>query len=258
MTSIARPTPSDPMSIASPHKCLLTLTWVAIVLVGSTFGALAQQDKKAAPPNPAGGGWAPTVTASPGTDAGTALDDRQLAAVRRVSNYFAELGTLRGNFVQTNPDQRRMRGRFAVKKPGRFRFDYAPPSKQVIVSDGKLLAIQDLDLNNEDVIEVDRTVFRILLRPDVDLIRDARILEVQEAEDLIVVTLQDKSPDSPGKIRLFLAKVAGAKPTVELKEWITSDAQGLDTRVEVSQLSTTEPVDDSLFRRENLMLKKLQ
>jgi outer membrane lipoprotein-sorting protein len=227
-------------------KRLVAVACTGVATLGVLTGAaLAQQDKKALPPNPAGAQWATTVQGPP-TDTGTTLDDKQLAAVRRVSNYFAELNTLRGNFVQTNPDQRRVRGRFAIKKPGRFRFDYAAPSKQVIVSDGKLLAIQDHDL------EIDRTVFRILLRPDVDLVRDARILDVQEAEDLIVITLQDKSPDSPGKIRLFLAKVGPNKASLELKEWITTDGQGLDTRVEVSNLSTTEPVDDAIFKREVL------
>ncbi|MFM2421745.1 MAG: hypothetical protein RL291_275 [Pseudomonadota bacterium] len=231
---------------------------IALVCTG-VAPALAQQDKKAPAPgtNVVGQQWQ-TITQAPAGDAAATLDEKQIAAVRRVSTYFAELNTLRGNFVQTNPDQKRMRGRFAVKKPGRFRFDYAPPSKQVIVSDGKILKIQDQDLKNEDAIELDRTVFRILLRPDVDLVRDARILDVQEAEDLIMITLQDKSPDSPGSIRLFLAKVQGTKSGVELKEWITKDAQGLDTKVEVSQLSTTEPVDDALFKADSFTPKPQQ
>jgi outer membrane lipoprotein-sorting protein len=232
----------------------------AALVLATTFGiAHAQQDKKAVPPNPAGAGWTQTVNpAAAPSDSGTALDDKQIAALKRVSNYFSELNTLKGNFVQTNPDQKRMRGRFAVKKPGRFRFDYAPPSKQVIISDGKLLAVQDHDLGNEDVVEVDRTVFRLLLRADVDLARDARILDVQEADDLIVVSLQDKGPDSSGRIRLFLAKNAGSKPALELKEWIVTDGQGLDTRTEISNLTINEAIDDAWFKRDSVALKKQQ
>ena len=80
---------------------------------------------------------------------------------------------------------------------------------------------------------LDQTPFRLLLRKDVDLLRDARIVEVQEADDLIVVAAEDKSPDTPGQIKLFLS----TKPTLELKEWVTTDAQGLDTRVELSRSS---------------------
>jgi outer membrane lipoprotein-sorting protein len=116
----------------------------------------------------------------------------------------------------------------------------------VIISDGRLLAIQDHDLNTENAVELNKTPFRLLLQKDVDLLRDARIAEVQEADDLIVLTLQDKSPDTPGRIKLFLAET----PALELKEWVITDAQGLDTRIELSNVVRTEDIDQSLFKRE--------
>jgi outer membrane lipoprotein-sorting protein len=216
----------------------------------------AQEARKPPPgaaPNPVGAGaqpWASTVT----TDQGQLFDEAQIAAVKKVSAYFNELANLKGVFLQTDPDRTQMKGRFYVKRPGRFRFDYSPPSKKVIISDGKWLAIQDFDLNNEDVFELDNTPFRLLLRGDVDLLRDARILDAQESEDLIIIKLQDKSPDAPGRIALYLTK----KPVLDLKEWVTTDAQGLDTRVEVSGLVKTEELDAALFKRELLSLRKLQ
>ena len=159
--------------------------------------------------------------------------------MHQVSAYFSGLNTLQGNFVQTTADNKRMKGKFYVKRPGRFRFDYARPSRQIVVSDGHYLAIQDLDLNNEDRVSLDDTPFRLLLRTDVDLVRDARIMEVQESEDLLVVGLVDKNPDTPGQIKLFMS----TKPTLELKEWVTKDAQGLDTRVQVSDLTKAAELD---------------
>jgi outer membrane lipoprotein-sorting protein len=141
-----------------------------------------------------------------------------------------------------------MKGKFFVKRPGRFRFDYSLPSRQIIVSDGEYLAIQDLDLNNEDRVALDQTPFRLLLRKDVDLLRDAKITEVQQADDLIVLGIEDKSPDSPGRIKLFLA----TKPNMELKEWVTTDAQGLDTRIELSQLVKADDLDANLFKIQQL------
>jgi outer membrane lipoprotein-sorting protein len=55
---------------------------------------------------------------------------------------------------------------------------------------------------------------------------------VQDTGDLLLVALEDKSPDTPGRIKLVLAKA----PALQLKEWVTTDAQGLDTRVEVAEL----------------------
>ena len=196
------------------------------------------------PPSPgSSSAWnAEVAPAKPGE--GLTLNPHQTELVHKVSGYFSEINTLQGNFVQTGADNTRMKGKFYVKRPGRFRFDYARPSRQIVVSDGQYLSIQDLDLNNEDRVALDDTPFRLLLRSDVDLVRDAKIMEVQESEDLLVVGLVDKNPNTPGQIKLFLS----TKPNLELKEWVTKDAQGLDTRVQVSDLTKSGEIDAALFK----------
>jgi outer membrane lipoprotein-sorting protein len=164
------------------------------------------------------------------------------------------MGDMKGSFVQIGADNKRARGKFYVKRPGKFRFEYNLPSKQLIVSDGTYMAIQDLDLKTDDRYGLDQTPFRVVLRKDVDLLRDARILEVGENEDRIVLALQDKSPDTPGRIKLFLLK----KPTLELKEWITTDSQGLDTRVELNDFAKVENLDPKLFVPAPIGLQKFQ
>ena len=186
------------------------------------------------------------------TVTGVTLEPQQIETVTKVSKYFNDLNNLRGTFVQTSADNKRMRGRFYVQRPGRLRFEYNLPSRQLIVSDGKMLQIQDLDINTDERLPLDQTPFRLLLRKDVDLLRDASIIEVQEAEDLIILALQDKSPDAPGQIRLFLSKA----PDLELKEWVTTDSQGGDTRVEVANLNRPEDLDAELFRVISPTLRK--
>lgn len=248
--------------------------WMSLVsaaaLVGAAGAGVAQEAKQpAAQPDPKAAasaakpdakpdakadgnvdGWNGEVAPANAT-AGISLDEKQTEAVKTVSKYFSDLKSLKGAFVQTGADSKKMKGKFFVLRPGRFRFDYAPPSKQIIVSDGEYLAIQDLDLNNEDRVALDQTPFRLLLRKEVDLLRDAKIVEVQQADDLIVLGIQDKSPDAPGRIKLFLA----TKPNLELKEWVTTDAQGLDTRIEVSDLVRSEDLDSKLFKIQMLERK---
>jgi outer membrane lipoprotein-sorting protein len=186
--------------------------------------------------------WNAEVAPSNSAD-GIALDTHQKDVVDKISSYFAGINTLQGSFLQTGSDNRRMKGKFYLSRPGRFRFDYARPSRQIVISDGRYLAVQDLDLNNEDRVALDQTPFRLLLRTDVNLVRDARITELQESEDLIVLGLEDKDPNTTGRIKLYLA----TKPNLELKEWVTRDAQGLDTRVEVSDLAKAVQLDADLF-----------
>lgn len=205
-------------------------------------------------PAPAAPSWSTTTTAPGAQVAGMTLDEKQVEALKRVSQFFNDMKALRGNFTQTNPDGKRMRGRFVLKQPGKFRFDYGFGSTMVIVSDAKTLQIRDRDISQDDRLELDRTPFRILMRGDVDLLRDARVLEVQEVDDLIIVSVADKSPDVPGKIRLFLGK----KPGLELREWVTTDVQGTDTRIELADTTRPADVDESLFKIEAVGLSKIQ
>jgi outer membrane lipoprotein-sorting protein len=231
------------------------LVFGAVSYTGLILACVAAMAENAPAPTPAAPPAAPAAApVAPGsawnaevapadTAGGITLDAHQTELVNKVSSYFAGLSTLKGRFVQTGSDNKRMKGDFYVKRPGRFRFDYARPSRQIVISDGRYLAIQDLDLNNEDRVALNETPFRLLLRSDVNLIRDARIMEVQESDDLIVIGLEDKDPNSPGQIRVFLT----TKPDLELKEWVTRDAQGLKTRVEVSDLTKSVDLDADLF-----------
>lgn len=205
--------------------------------------SMAAEDNPAAQAGGTVGGSAWSAEIAPGGTSGITLDPAQTEIVNKVNTYFNTLDNLSGRFVQTGADGKVMKGKFAMKRPGRFRFDYARPSLQVIISDGRNLAIQDHDLNNEDRVELDQTPFRLLLRKDVDLVRDARISEVQEGGDLIALTLRDKSPDTSGAIRLVFT----TQPQLELKEWVTRDAQGLDTKVEVGDLDLTTELDERQF-----------
>ncbi len=224
----------------------------AVVALAWASAATAQNPGKPAGSSPLGNPSWNTDVKPESTIAGIALDPQQIETVAKVSRFFNSLENLRGTFVQTTADNKRMRGTFFVKRPGRLRFEYNRPSRQLIVSDGKMLAIQDLEVHSDDRIGLDQTPFRLLLRKDVDLLRDASIVEVQEAEDLIILALQDKSPDAPGQIRLFLTK----SPGLELREWVTTDSHGADTRVEVANLDRPEDLDAELFRVISPALRK--
>lgn len=227
---------------------LVAVTGLSLVL--GAAGVIAQDAKKAGT-SPVGGNWSAAAVADTGP---AQMTPAQVEIVKQFSAYFNGMQTLKGRFLQTDPDSKRTRGTFFVKRPGRFKFVYGGGTKKVVISDGKLLAIQDQDLKNEDIVELDNTPFRVLLRKDVDLLRDANVLDAQEAEDVLTVTVQDKSPDAPGRIQLFLTR----KPQPQLKEWVIMDAQGLRTRVELSEVTQNDPINDEEFRRESMAGLRLQ
>jgi len=174
---------------------------------------------------------------------GVALNKEQTELVRKVTAYFNHLTNLKGTFVQTSADNKRQRGKFYISRPGRFRFEFNLPSKVVIISDGEYVSIQDRDLNTDDRWELSYTPFSTLLQKDVDLLRDTRILEAQQSDNTIVIAFEDKSGEASSRITLFLT----AAPDVQVKGWIVKDAQGLETRIDLTEILGVGELDAKLF-----------
>ena len=190
-------------------------------------------------PNP----WAGTVRGPLGSpEKAGRLTHQQLELVRRVNDYFNRLTMLQGSFTQTSASGKRERGRFHIMRPGRFRFDFEPPTRVVIISDGKNLAVQDYGLNTDDRKDLNQTPFRPLLRTDVDLLRDAYISDVSETDDTIMIGFTDTNAGT-GSVKLIL----GTKPVVQLKGWIIRDNQNLDTRVDLTEVQPISSIDQRLF-----------
>ena len=158
------------------------------LLAGGAVGQGSSGTGKAQKPvanNPVGvsdPNWTTSVVGRP-NGGGQVVTTQQGEIIKKVTSYFNALTTLEGRFVQLDSDKSQSRGKFYLLRPGKFRFEYGGGSKKVIVSDGTYLAIQDLDLGNDDTFELDRTPFRLLLRKDVDLVRDASVLDVAETTD---------------------------------------------------------------------------
>ncbi len=219
----------------------------ALCLLGSPLHADTSQAAKVPADAPAA--WNPKVQTAPkGAVSGRTFDALQIAAIEKVGAYFNQLKNLKGVFVQTTSDNKRSRGKFYLKRPGRFRFDYAPPSRLRVLSDGVFVAVEDHDLNTVDNHPLKDLPIRILLRSNVDILRDANVLDVQETDEVIILSLVAKGRNTSGRIKVFLSKL----PQLQLKEWVITDAQGIDTRVEVAKLVTPKKLDAELFRRAQL------
>ncbi len=220
---------------------------LGVAALGLLFGAGGVLHAEQAP---AVQNWQASVNATQAAES-SELDAKTLAVIERINAYFNKMTMFKGRFIQTNPNDEKMKGKFYVKRPGMLRFDYSPPSKLRIVSNGKYLSIEDHDLRTVDRYPLDATLFGILLAEEVDLARDAKILEVTEGADYITLTIEDKAGKVAGQIKLFFAK-----DELELKEWIITDPQGLNTRIEVAELQIEDEIKTDFFALSNIDLQK--
>ena len=207
----------------------------------SATGATPPSDELTPTAVDEGAGWEAAVEAA---QAATPLIGvEQTKAVQRINSYFNNITNLQGSFEQVDSTDKRSTGRFYVQRPGKIRFDYAPPSGLRIIADGKFLAIEDSDLKTVEKYPIQSTPFRLLLADSVDLDRDARIVGVETQEGTLSVSLEDKSNDAAGGIRLIFA--SGGE--LQLKEWLITDAQGLTTRVSVNDVVSGRKVAADFF-----------
>lgn len=167
----------------------------------------------------------------------------QLAAIDQVSTYLNSITTLTGDFVQTAPDGNVTQGRFFIERPGRLRFEYAPPAQLQIISDGRWVAVQDRKLKTTEKYPLITTPLKMILSANVDLMRDARIVSVFPETELVTLSIEETTGEAPGILTLMFDPVEN-----RLTRWTVTDVQGLDTTVALENTVAGEPIDPRKFR----------
>ena len=123
--------------------------------------------------------------------------------MERINAYFNGITNLQGSFEQIDSTNKRTTGRFYVQRPGKIRFDYAPPSALSIVADGISSPSRIPTCKTVEKYPIQSTPFRLLLADAVDLGRDARIVGVESQEGTLAISLEDKAGEAAGTIKLF-------------------------------------------------------
>jgi outer membrane lipoprotein-sorting protein len=180
----------------------------------------------AAMPDPARGGFTPA----------------ERADLERVSDALNRIRTLEGRFVQIGPEGQVDQGRFYIDKPGRMRFEYAPPTPTLIVSDGQWVAVENNTLHTTDRYALWTTPLDLILGDDIDLGGNTDIVGVGQQDNQMVIEARSHSGRVNGNITLVFSE-----PDLALRQWTVRDAQGLLTTVSLSDVKTNLPIDPNLF-----------
>ncbi|VAW18688.1 hypothetical protein MNBD_ALPHA09-1700 [hydrothermal vent metagenome] len=188
------------------------------------------------------------LTATLALAATNAQSDEELRAeekvlVERINAYFNRFVYLAGRFTQIGPDGVVSEGMFYMRRPGRVRFDYAPPSRLLVISDGFWLGIIDKKLKTTDRYPIAATPYWALLKDEVNLYRDARVLSVETEPGIVLVTIDDPTGEAPGEMTLIFED----EGDLILRQWLITDAQGLTTSVAVSELVENQRVRNDMF-----------
>ena len=178
------------------------------------------------------------------------LDPIQLEAVNAVNAYLNNIEHMEGDFIQINPDSTISEGRFYIRRPGKFRFDYTQPDSLLVVSDSVWLGIIDRELDTLDRYPIRYSPHYVLFKDNVNLLEDARILGIDFFEKFLVLSIEGLTDEEIGEITLHFHvrdSITESNTNLELYEWYTIDAQGLETNVKLSNVVHGKVAENSYF-----------
>lgn len=160
-----------------------------------------------------------------------------------ISSYINGLTTAEAVFRQVNADGSISSGRVLIERPGRMRFEYAPPERTLVLASAGQVAIFDGKSNTSvEQYPLSRTPLNLILARTVDLTKAKMVVGHTEVDNLTVVTAQD--PDHP---ELGTIAMAFSANPVTLKQWTVTDEAGGQTTVILGPLKTGESYPSDTF-----------
>ncbi len=163
--------------------------------------------------------------------------------------FLASARTLSADFVQQSIDEtghvsQQSRGRFYLKRPGKFRWTYQSPYRQEIVADGDKVWFYDPDLEQVTVKTVDSALGSapaLLLSGQLKLSQRFEIEDQGREGKRLWLKLKPK--DEEDVFRYLRVEMEGGR----LVSMELADHFGQLTRIRFSAMEINLPLDDDLF-----------
>ena len=163
-----------------------------------------------------------------------------------VESSLAATQSMTADFLQTDGKGRQMAGTLSLKRPGKIRFAYGGGVNMLLVADGKRLTFVDYDVAQKSSWPIAKSPLAVLLSPQPDLARIARIIP-SESKNVIVVRARDARRPEFGTLVLAFVRDGSAPGGLRLGGWTAIDAQNKKTTVRLSNQRFNVSVPDSAF-----------
>ncbi len=171
-----------------------------------------------------------------------------------LSAYLNTITSVQTDFTQVNADGSVVLGKLFIQRPGRVRFEYAPPDKSLVLASSGNVAIFDAKSNQPpEQYPLRRTPLSLILADRINLAKAKMVMGHKEVDNTTRVVAQDPEHPEYGTIELVFT----ASP-VTLRQWIITDDVGQKTTVILGDLTTGKGfapgffnIKDEIERRKN-------
>jgi outer membrane lipoprotein-sorting protein len=171
-----------------------------------------------------------------------ALSAEDQVLVDKAVAYLEGLVEARGRFVQSDGRGATAAGELFLKRPGKARFAYDPPSGLLVVSDGGTVARVDNRLKTYDAFPLAATPLSLFLARTIRLDKGVQIARVARAADGFSITARDARKETAGQITLSFTD-----NPMSLAGWTVTDAQSHTTQIRITGLERTSGLSPALF-----------
>lgn len=167
-------------------------------------------------------------------------------AVNQAAAALRAISTMRADFTQTDRSGQTVRGVLSLKRPGKIRFEYAPGTNMLVVSNGNSLYLVDYDVNQVQRWPISNSPLGALLDPSRDISRYGRAVPTGDPNVLSIEVRDPKRPEF-GRITLIFVRDGSAPGGLRLTHWVALDAQNQRTTVRLSNQRYGVAIADSAF-----------
>jgi outer membrane lipoprotein-sorting protein len=163
-----------------------------------------------------------------------------------VEASLAATQSMTADFLQTDGKGRQLAGTLSLKRPGKIRFAYGGGVNMLLVANGQTLSFIDYDVGQKSSWPIAKSPLAVLLSPQPDLGRIARIVP-SVSPSVIVVRARDARRPEFGTLVMAFQRAPGVPGGLRLEGWTAIDAQNKKTTVRLSNQRYNVAVPDSAF-----------
>lgn len=165
--------------------------------------------------------------------------------IARATAYLQGLSTAQGRFTQTDFRGRTTQGNWFLARPGKIRFEYDPPSSQLVVADGRQVKVWDPRLQSFDAYPLDETPLSLFLSRQIRFDQGVIVIGVSSNASGFTLKARDRRKQIEGSVTLVFDQSPNGSLT--LREWTIVDAQNRPTTVKLSSFTRDSALKPGLF-----------
>jgi outer membrane lipoprotein-sorting protein len=170
----------------------------------------------------------------------------------RIEAYLNGITNFIAPFTQTDSAGEETHGTFYLSRPGKLRWEYAPPYPILIIAKGSLLTYYDKELDEVSHVSLEDNLSGFLTRQNISFDDPGiEIVDLKKTDGNIYITITQKNKKEDGVLTLVFAD-----KKIELKKMEMLDSIGKKTLVSFDTIVYDKPIDKSMFTLSKSQRKK--